>query len=470
MTVPFTPRIYQKMIIDQHLDIARCATFAGMGTGKTVATLSSLELMYMCGHESRPALVLAPKRVAQSTWPDEAGKWSHLRNIQVQPILGSAAERKAALRNTNASVFTINYENIPWLLETLDGVWPFGTVVSDESTKLKGFRLRQGSLRARALAAIAHTKVNRWINLTGTPSPNGLVDLWGQTWFIDQGVRLGRSFNAFTQRWFQAIPGGDGYSQIRPMPFAQEQIQEKLSDICLSIDARDYFDIQAPIENTVYVELPARARQIYRDMEKEMFASISGNEIEAFNAGAKASKCHQIANGAAYLTPNADEDTTGPKQWVEVHNGKLQALESIIEEAAGMPVLVAYHFKSDLARLQRAIPRGRVLDDSPQTIRDWNAGKIPVLFAHPASAGHGLNLQDGGNIVAYFSIDWNLELHAQILERIGPTRQKQSGYDRPVFVHYILARDTVDEQIKDRLEGKGTVQQLLLDAMKRKTL
>lgn len=468
MTVDFSPRVYQKLIIDQHLDLARCATFSGMGTGKTVATLSSLELMYMCGHESRPALVIAPKRVAQSTWPDEAKKWSHLHNIEVQTILGNAKERKAALGNPNASVFTINYENIPWLIETLDGAWPFGTVVADESTKLKGFRLRQGSLRARALAAIAHTKVNRWINLTGTPSPNGLVDLWGQTWFIDNGVRLGRSFSAFTQRWFQSIPSGDGYSQLRPHYFAQDQIQAKLQDICLSIDARDYFDIKAPIENIVYIELPARARQIYKDMEKEMFASISGLEVEAFNAGAKASKCHQLANGAVYLTPNADESNIGPKEWVEVHDGKVQALESIIEEAAGMPVLVAYHFKSDLARLQRAFRQGRVLDDSPQTIRDWNAGKIPVLFAHPASAGHGLNLQDGGNIVVYFSIDWNLELHAQILERIGPTRQKQSGYDRPVFVHYLLAKDTVDEQIKLRLEGKGTVQQLLLNAMKAK--
>jgi SNF2 family DNA or RNA helicase len=468
MSTPFIPREYQKLIIDQHLDVPRCATWAGMGMGKTSATLSSLELMYMCGHESKPALVLAPKRVAQSTWPDEAKKWDHLRNIEVAPIIGTEAERKLALRNKNASVFTINYENLPWLMETLDGAWPFGPVVSDESTKLKGYRSRQGSLRAKALGSVAHTKINRFIELTGTPSPNGLVDLWGQAWFLDQGIRLGRSFAAFQQRWFITMRG-ETHTTMVPQPFAQVQIQERLKDICMTLEAKDYFDIKEPIVSTILVDLPARAREIYRGMEREMFANISGHDVEAFNAGAKSAKCHQIANGAAYIDPVADSDEhPRAKQWREVHDEKILALESIIEESGGMPVLVAYHFKSDLARLQKAFPKGRVLDDNPQTIRDWNAGKVPVLFAHPASAGHGLNLQDGGNIVAYFSIDWNMENHLQILERIGPTRQLQSGYDRPVFVYFILARDTVDEQIKDRLEGKGTVQQLLLDSMKRK--
>lgn len=468
MRQAFIPRPYQTIIIEQQLDNARCGTWAGMGLGKTVSSLSALDIKYISGQEHKPALVLAPKRVAQSTWPDEAAKWDHLRNIEVKPIIGTQPERLAALRDRNASVFTINYENIPWLMETLGDDWPFGPVISDESTKLKSFRLRQGSKRAAAIAPVAHTKIKSWVNLTGTPSPNGLADLWGQTWFLDQGVRLGRSFNAFQQRWFQAVPGGDGYTQIRPLPFAQVQIEDRLKDICLTLDAKDYFDIKDPIESTIYIELPAKAREVYKAMEKEMFAQLGEHEVEAFNAAAKSAKCHQLANGAAYVDPHDSEDAQGPRKFYEVHDLKLQALESIIEEAAGMPVLVAYHFKSDLARLHKAFPRGRVLDDNPQTIRDWNAGKIPILFAHPASAGHGLNLQDGGNIVVYFSIDWNLEYHQQILERIGPTRQLQSGYDRPVFVYYILARDTVDEQIKDRLEGKGTVQELLLNAMKRK--
>jgi len=470
MANTFTPRPYQKLIIDQHLDLARCATWAGMGMGKTVSTLSSLEMMFMCGHETKPTLVLAPKRVAQSTWPDEAKKWDHLRNIDVQPVLGTAAERVQALRNKNASVFTINYENLPWLMENLNGAWPFGLVVADESTKLKSFRLRQGSSRARALAAVAHTKVERFVELTGTPSPNGLIDLWGQLWFLDQGFRLGRSFHAFVQRWFITMRG-ETHTTVMPQPFAQIQIQERIKDLCMTIEAKDYFDIKEPIISKVYIDLPAKARQIYRAMEKELFAYIAGHEVEAFNAGAKSSKCHQIANGAAYVERDVEDDTSSRgNEWHEVHDEKLQALESILEEAGGMPVLVAYHFKSDLERLRKAFPKSRVLDDNPQTIRDWNKGKIPILFAHPASAGHGLNLQDGGNILVYFSVDWNLENHQQILERIGPTRQLQSGYDRPVFVYFILARDTVDEQICDRLEGKGSVQQLLLDAMKRKTV
>lgn len=470
MRQAFTPRDYQTVIIDQHLDNARCGTWAGMGLGKTVSSLTALDIKFISGQESKPALVLAPKRVAQSTWPDEAAKWEHLRSIEVKPIIGSQAERMAALRDRNASVFTINYENLPWLMETLGDKWPFGPVISDESTKLKSFRLRQGSKRAAAIASVAHTKIKSWVNLTGTPSPNGLSDLWGQTWFLDQGIRLGRSFNAFQQRWFQAVPGAGDFHQIRPMPFAQQQIQDKLRDICLTLEAKDYFDIDEPIESTIFIDLPSKSREVYTALEKEMFAQLGEgeHELEAFTAAAKSQKCHQLANGAVYVDPQDGEELPGVRKFYELHDAKLQALESIIEEAAGMPVLVAYHFKSDLARLQKAFPRGRVLDDNPQTIRDWNAGKIPYMFAHPASAGHGLNLQDGGNIVAYFSVDWNLEYHQQILERIGPTRQKQSGYDRPVFVYYILARDTVDEQIKERLEGKGSVQDLLLNAMKRR--
>jgi SNF2 family DNA or RNA helicase len=430
-----------------------------MGTGKTVATLTSIDAMQLTQSNATPALVLAPLRVAQSTWPDEAKKWDHLSGLEVQPIIGSPEERKRALENKNAAVFTINYDNIPWLIETLGEEWHFNTVVADESTKLKGFRTRQGSIRARALAKIAHTKVTNWINLTGTPSPNGLLDLWGQTWFLDKGLRLGRSFSAFEQRWFQSIARGD-YTEKRPLPFAQEEIQDRLRDICLTLDAKDFFDLKEPIVSTLLVELPSKARTIYRELEKEMFVQIEAVGVDAISAAALSSKCHQLANGAIY-------PETGVSTYIEVHDQKLQALESVINEANGAPILVSYTFKSDLVRLCRAYPKGRPLDNDPQTIRDWNAGRIPLLFAHPASAGHGLNLQDGGNIIVFFSVDWNLEQHLQIIERIGPTRQMQAGYDRAVFIYLILARDTVDETIVQRLEGKGSVQELLLQAMKR---
>ncbi len=463
MSQAFTPRPYQDVIIDYILTNQRCGVWAGMGLGKTVSTLTALDILDLV-EDAFPALVVAPLRVARSTWPDEASKWDHLQHLKVKAVTGNAVERKAAL-NAKAHIYTINFENLPWLVEALKDAWPFKTVVVDESTKLKGFRLRQGTLRAKALATVAHVKVDRFIELTGTPSPNGLVDLWGQAWFLDKGVRLGRTFNAFTDRWFQQLRvGSDPHAvQLQPMPHAQVEIQDRLRDICLTVDGRDYFDLREPVVNTIRVQLPPAARELYRDMEKTMFMEIEGEEIEAFGAAAKTMKCLQIANGAAYVGEDAVE-------WKVIHDEKIAALEEIVEEAAGMPVLVAYHFKSDLARLQRAFPKGRQLDADPGTIRDWNAGRIPLLFAHPASAGHGLNLQDGGNILAFFSVNWNLEEHQQIIERVGPTRQLQAGHDRPVFIHYILADDTVDDLILDRLQTKRQVQDILLEAMKARGL
>jgi len=465
--VPFVPRVYQRYIEDHMLDTPRAGVWAGMGLGKTVSTLTGLDKLQISGHVTKPALVVAPLRVAQNTWPDEAAKWEHLSGMEVQPIVGSSVERATALRNKNAAVFTINYENLPWLVNFLsERPWPFGPIIADESTKLKGFRLRQGTVRARALARIAHSQCDRWVNLTGTPSPNGLQDLWGQTWFLDAGQRLGRTFDAFRQRWFQK--SFDGF-KIEPLPFAQEQIEDKLRDICLSLNAADYFDIAEPIVNMIYVDLPPKARALYQDMERRMFMELEGHEVEAFNAAARTMKCLQIANGAAYVDPEVvDDSSPKARAWKEIHDVKIQALEDVIEEAAGMPVLVAYHFRSDLDRLLRAFPGARTLDKNPTTLRDWNAGKIQILLAHPVSAGHGLNLQDGGNILAFFGHNWNLEEYLQIIERIGPTRQAQSGHNRPVFIHHIVARDTIEEDVMKRMESKREVQDILLEALKRR--
>lgn len=460
-TRAFIPRAYQAPVIDHICEIERSGLWVPMGGGKTVSVLTAATHLDLV-EPVYPMLVIAPLRVATTTWPDEVTKWEHLRGLRVQPITGSMAARRNALR-TRAEIYTINYENLPWLVETLGADWPFHTVVADESTKLKGFRLRRGSVRAQALAKVAHKRVGRFIELTGTPSPNGLQDLWGQAWFLDQGARLGRSYQAFIDRWFQSVRvGADPHAvQIKPMPFAQEQIQDRLRDICLSIDVARYLDIREPVVNVIRVDLPDAARQMYRDMEREMFLQLGDSEVEAFNAAGKTLKCLQLASGAIYK----DDSCTN---FAEVHDAKLQALESIVEEAAGMPVLVAYHFKHDLARLQRAFPRGRALDADPATIRDWNAGKIPLLFAHPASAGHGLNLQDGGNILVMFSHWWNLEEFQQIVERIGPTRQAQAGHDRPVFIHHIVAADTVDELVMARRESKREVQDLLMEALRKK--
>lgn len=460
---PYTPRAYQAPVTSHILDVPRCAVWAGMGLGKTVSTLTAVDFLFLAG-ESRPVLVLAPLRVAKNTWPAEARKWDHLRQVHVLPIVGSEAERRISLK-FEASVYTCNYDNLPWLVEHFGERWPFGTVIADESTRLKGFRLKQGTERAKALGRIAHTKIRRFIQLTGTPSPNGLANLWGQMWFIDAGQRLGRTYESFRQRWFQK--SFDGYG-VDPLPFAQEQIQDKLRDVVISIDAKDYFDLAEPIVNNIYVDLPVKARVKYREMEKDMFTEIEGHEIEVFGAAARTQKCLQLANGAAYLTPDVNEDSPrAAKEWRAVHDEKLAALESIVEEV-GAPLLVSYEFKSDLARILAAFPKARQLDADPQTEADWNAGKIPMLLAHPKSAGHGLNLQDGGNNIVFFGHNWDLELYQQIIERIGPVRQMQAGHDRPVFIHHIIARDTVDELVMARRESKRSVQDILLDAMKRR--
>lgn len=452
----FKPRPYQLPIIQAITTIKRVNIFASMGVGKTVSCLTAIHQMYLEG----PVLVLAPLRVAVSTWPDEVAKWEHLNDVTISVITGTPAQRRKALA-VDAMVYTCNYENLPWLVAELGDAWPFAMIIADESTRLKSFRLRAGSLRAGALAKVAHAKTARFVNLTGTPAPNGLIDLWGQMWFIDKGQRLGRTFSAFTSRWFSSVQIGANRAAVKLTPHAhsQKEIQTAISGCTLSIDARDWFDIKEPIVVPTTAKLPAAAVKLYKQMERDMFIELSSGEVEAMNAASKVNKCLQIASGAVY-----GEDG---EAWEEIHRAKIEALESIIEEAAGAPVLVAYHWRHDLARLRAAFPQGRALDADPKTLRDWNAGKIPLLFAHPASAGHGLNMQDGGNILVFFSLYWDLEAHQQIIERIGPTRQAQAGHDRPVYIHYIIAENTVDAAVIERLQTKASVQDVLMKAMKR---
>lgn len=455
MSRPFIPRAYQGMIVDTILDRERAAIWAGMGLGKTPSTLTALNDLQLV--DSRPQLVVAPLRVAATTWPDEAKKWDHTAHMQVLPIIGTERERLAALRQ-DANLYTVNFEQLPWLVAQYEKrPWPFRTVVVDESTKLKGFRLRQGTARAKALARVAHTQCERLIQLTGTPSPNGLADLWGQVWFLDKGARLGRTYDDFKKRWFR--PSHDGYG-VEALPYAQQQIQNVLRDICLTIDAKDWFNLQDPIVNNIYVDLPAKARAKYEDMEKRMFMELAGHEVEAFGAAARTVKCLQIANGAAYV----GESNT---QWVDVHDAKLDALDEVVEEAAGMPVLVAYNFKSDLARLQKAFGNSAIALNTTEGLRRAQRGEGKVWLGHPASMGHGVDgLQEHCNILAFFGHDWNLENRLQIIERIGPTRQMQSGKDRPMFIHNIIARGTVDEMVIKRVDTKREVQDILLEAMK----
>jgi len=423
-----------------------------MGGGKTVTTLTALDTLDMV-EPVYPVLVLAPLRVARTTWPEEVEKWDHLAHLRVSVITGTPKQRERAVAR-EADIYCTNYDNLTWLIQQLKGDWPFKTVISDEFTRLKSFRLRQGGSRARALGQVVHGEGSRFIGLTGTPAPNGVKDLWGQVWFLDKGERLGRTFSAFEQRWFRK--GYDGYSLV-PYEHTQAEIEEKLQDICLTVRA---LQVDEPNVIPVFADFIPSVRQAYTSMEEDLFAEFEGNDVEAANAAVRTQKLLQICNGAIYVDDNGG--------WEEIHNAKLDALESIIEEANGASVLVAYNFKHDLERLKRRFKNARVLDADPQTIKDWNAGKIDILLAHPASAGHGLNLADGGNILAFFGVNWNLEEHMQIIERIGPMRQKQAGYDRPVLIYPILVRDTVDEMVMQRLSSKRSVQEILLEAMKRR--
>lgn len=457
MARDFALRPAQRFMYDFISQHERCNLWAGMGIGKTSTCLALLDAAYNVWGESAPTLVLAPLRVAQSTWPNEVKTWKQFAGLRIAAAVGTPAERKAALRR-DAQIVTINYDNLPWLVEQYaKRPWPFRRVIPDESTRLKSYRTKGGGARATALAGVAR-KASYWINLTGTPSPNGLLDLWGQQWFIDQGARLGRTFSAYQERWFRPVKQGEGFTWV-PKDYSQEQIQERLADCTLTVDPKDWFDLKDPLVNVIEVDMPPRAMDIYRRLEKEMFARLeSGEQVEVFNNAGLTMKCLQMASGAVYL-----EDG---KTFIGTHDAKLEALESIVAEAAGAPILVAYHFKSDLARLQRAFPQARTLDRSGRAIDEWNAGRIPILLVHPASAGHGLNLQDGGATVVFYSHWWDLEQHDQVLERIGPMRQLQAGYDRPVFVHYLVARGTIDKLVMARRNSKRDVQSMLLEYMK----
>lgn len=455
----FVPHDYQNPMMDFMRRNRRCGVWAPMGGGKTVGTLTVLDQLDLT-EDIFPALVLAPLRVARTVWGPECEKWQHLNHLRTSVITGTPKERDRAL-DAKADLFCINYENLQWLAESFGDDWPYKTVVADELTKLKSFRLRQGSKRARALGKIAFKNINRFIGLTGTPAPNGLKDLWGQTWFLDQGAALGRTYTAFQERWFGPHP--DGYG-IVPFPHSEKEIHERIRHLYITVKG---LPVDEPIFNNVYIDIPPDIREIYRTMKKELFAQIRKDGIAtvASNGGVKTNKLLQISNGAVYSGDSDKPEEDG--MWEDLHSLKLDALEDVIEEANGASVLVAYNFRPDLQKILKRFPKARVLDSNPQTIIDWNAGKIQILVAHPASCGHGLNLQDGGNILVFYGVNWNLELYMQIIERIGPLRQKQSGYDRPVFVHHIVARNTLDLGVLDRLGGKKSIQDVLLEAMAR---
>lgn len=484
----FQRRPYQKLITSHILKNPRCNIFATMGSGKTGATMWALNKMFQTGvledwnqeeWKGDRVLVLAPLRVASGTWPVEQTKWN-FPALRVVDGTGSRQYREDVMLNDDANVVCCNYDILEWLVEFWGDRWPFTVIVADESTKLKTFRGKLnkddkaggagGSKRAKALGAVAHKKVKRFINLTGTPAPNGLKDLWGQCWFLDAGKRLGLSFQSFTERWFISVQEGDHKAAkvYKPFKGADTEIHKAIADISVTVDAAEYFGCDKPVVVPVVVPLPSKARKAYDQMEKELFAQLEAGEVAAANAAARTAKCLQIAGGAVYIT---GEDGEPSRDWELVHNAKLDALESIIDELNGAPLLVAYQYKHDLVRILKKFPDAVALGKGSRgnnQIEAWNRGEIPIMCVHPASAGHGLNLQDGGCHLAFFNMTWNYEHYAQIIERIGPVRQHQAGHPRPVFIYQIQAEGTLDQVVQARVEGKADVQDLLMEYCKKK--
>lgn len=414
--------------------------------GKTVISLTAInELLYNYFDVSN-VLVIAPLRVAQTTWPGEVKKWGHLQHLTLSKVLGSAKERRLAL-NTPADIHIINRENVKWLVEECGKEWPFDMVVIDELSSFKSNKAK----RFRALRKV-RPRIKRIVGLTGTPAPNGLIDLWPQIYLLDQGERLGKTVTGYRNRYFN--PGRrNGYVVYDWVlkPGAEEAIYEKLDDICVSMKSEDWLQMPERIDREVVVRIPEAARARYDQLERDLLLPYESGDVTADNAAVLSNKLLQMANGAVY-------DENGSTR--EIHQAKLEALDDILEAANGQPVLVFYNYQHDRDRILKHIPTARVLD-TEDDIEKWNQGEIPVMLAHPASAGHGLNLQAGGSVIVWFGLTWSLELYQQANARLY-----RQGQNKSVIIHHLVAEGTIDEDVMRALEHKDTGQEALLAAVK----
>lgn len=473
----FTPRPVQLAGLSHILNVQRANLFASPGTGKTTTALTALAARHLAGEEVFPCLVVSLLRVANTVWDSEVESWENFSWMKVSKVLGSAPERKAALRK-KADIYTINFENLVWLRETLGATWPFKTVIVDESTKIKSHRCsktkradgsytvrRAGAKNASALVAtFAHT--DYWVNLSGTPTPRSEIDLWGQQWPLDGGKALGNSYSDFCRTFCEqpwgATPQQDRWQLKKD---AQGEVLERIKPNTVVLDAYDWFGIDKPIEINVPVELPPKAREIYDALHDDSVAELGDNlAIEAPSAVASLMKCRQVASGAVL-------DGEGDSRVLHhIHGAKMLALKDIWETNGKEPILVAYYFRYEADAIIKffgknvavQIPNGA---RQKEVEKAWNEGKIPMLLVHPASAGHGLNLQHGSNKMVLFTPDWNYELYAQVIERIGTTRQKQSGYDRPVYIYRLFAKGTWDEVILANLGKKYQTSEIVKAAL-----
>ena len=447
----YNPHNYQKYVIEYIEKHPVSAVFLDMGLGKTSITLTAINNLIFDYFAVRKVLVIAPLRVAKNTWSAEINKWDHLNDLKYSIVVGTPAERKNALKAA-ADIYIINRENIPWLTEYMGAAFDFDMVVIDELSSFKNYQAK----RFKALMK-ARPSIKRIVGLTGTPSSNGLMDLFAEFKLLDMGERLGRFIGQYRNTYFMPDKrNGQVIFSYKPLPGAEDTIYRKISDITISMKAADHLKMPKLVTTDYEVTLSEKEQRKYKELKDNMVLQLSDDEITAANAASLSNKLCQMANGAIY-----DDD----KSVIHVHDRKLDALEDVIESMNGKPVLVAYWFKHDYDRIADrlktlSIPFEKL--DTTVSIEKWNNGKIPVALIHPASAGHGLNLQDGGSALVWFGLTWSLELYQQTNARLY--RQGQNS-DTVVIMH-IAAKGTIDEQILKALKKKDSTQSALIDAVK----
>jgi SNF2 family DNA or RNA helicase len=430
---------YQNRAVDFIKDNKKAALWIDMGLGKTISTLTALSDL-VANKKVKKVLIVAPLRVAKHTWSEEIRNWDHIQ-IDYTILAGlTPANRKAAIYS-DSPVHIINREMIPWLVEVLGQKWHYDCVVIDESSSFKSHASKRWKAFRKVLG-----KIKRMVQLTGTPAPNSLMDLWPQLYLLDKGERLENTRGKFLAKYCTVV-GNPQWNQYEVNPERADTIYKKVKDLVLRMSAKDYLELPERIDLTVEVELPPKARKAYEDMKRDFIMMYESGEVLAVNAAVQVGKLLQICNGNAY-TEDGD--------FVELHKEKLNELEQIIEQAQE-PVLVAYNYKSDLSVIQKQLPNAEVLSSDPTAIDRWNKGEIPVLLTHPASAGHGLNLQKGGNIIVWYGVPWSLELYQQFNARLH-----RQGQQKPVRIIHIVAKDSADESVVESLKAKDDSQTKLL--------
>jgi len=447
----FTPHPYQRYAVERIIQDPAIGLFQDMGLGKTVETLTAInDLRYNRWQVSR-VLIVAPKKVAEATWQNEAQSWDHLKHLRIVSVLGTAKQRIKALY-TPGDIWTINRENIPWLVDYYQQDWPFDMVVLDESSSFKNPQAK----RFKKLKLV-RSRVKRIVELTGTPAPNGLEDLFAQVYLLDGGERLGRTMTSYREQFFTqdyAHPGQQ-YRTYTPQQGAADSIQQAISDICISMKAEDYLTLPDYIEDIVPVVLDAPAKKAYDKLERDMLLEIDEDTITAGSAAVLTNKLLQLCNGAVY---DVDRHVT------EIHRCKIEAFLEIIEQLHGEHALVFYNFQHDRDRILEALKGSGVrvrVYKGPDDETAWNAGEVDILLAHPASCAYGLNLQAGGHHIIWFGLTWSLEQYQQANKRLH-----RQGQQHPVIAHHLVVQESVDVDVMAALQAKGDTQECLMQALK----